>query len=343
MADPSRGHRFYLQLGREGAGTNYGTTATPTGLRLFGYNWKAKPILNPDEDESLDQQLSVREVYQGSRWWEWSFEMDLNYLGILKLLEMIMGSDSSPATPAVTGPDGNGIYTHTLKVGTNTPSYTGQVLEGGPGGVATVSRFDGLFMDKMEIVGRSSGNDQRLRIKCSGWARNRTTGIAATALTMVNPRAALYRHATIVDDGSADPATDLLLRGWKLEIVRPFDRERFPFSNSALFAGPILAGKFRPVMTFTHEWQTETQYANYLANADLTPEMEFTGPEQVGAAGFRSIKFTMNKARIIDLDPEVDKFGPLMVDTKMLGLYNVADLSSLIVTVKTDQATVALG
>ena len=343
MADPARGHRFYLQLGKEAAAT-YGTVVAATGVRLWGYNFKAKPNLGVDEEESLYGGLSIREVHQLGRFWEWEFEMDLSYLGQLKLWNMIMGDDTAPATPAVTGPDANGIYTHTFKVGLTMPSFSAEVLEGGAGAVTTVSSFNGFQVEKFSISGQAGvSSSGRLRAKISGIARNRATGVTAAALTLINPRPVLYRHASIVDDGSADAATDVLVRGWSLDIMSPIDRERFAFGNIALLSKPARTKHFRAVMSFDQEFQTETQYTNFVNNADLSPEMEFTGPELVGASGARTIKFTMNRSKILDLDVPVDRFGILRKQIQHLGQQNTADVSSLIVTVKTDQATIVLG
>lgn len=344
MADSGRGHRFFFQAGKEGAGT-YGTPVAATGTRLWGYNWKAKPMLGVEEEGALmGAGLEEREVYQLGRFWEWEFETDLNYLGNLKFWNMIMGSDASPATPAVTGPDANGIYTHTFKVGRNMDSHTFEVCEGDPGFASKVSRFAGCMAEKLSITGKAgTSGEAKHKLKISGIAQNRTTAFTPTALTLANPRASLFHHSTIVDDGSADAAADVVVRGWNLDISSPITRDRFKYGNSNLLVQPQRDKKFRAEMTFNQEWQTETQYANFLANANLSPEMEFTGPELVGAAGARSIKFTANKSRLIDIDPGSLEFGLWKVDVKHLCLYNPADSSGLIVTVKTDTATIVLG
>lgn len=338
MADPGRGHRFFIQLGKEGT---YGTPVAATGVRLWGYNFKAEPQLGDDQEEALHGGISIRENYQLGRFWEWEYEVDLNYIGMLKYLNMVMGEDAG-TNPTVTGPDGNGIYTHTFKEGKTVPFYTGEVQEGGVGGVVTVSQFAGMMAEKFAVSGKSgTSGEARLKGKISGIARSRTTGVTAAALTLANPRAALYHHNTVTDEGSADPASNVLIRGWGIDIMSALDRERFPFGSSQLLAAPVRTKHFRAEMTFNQEWQTETQYTNYLANADLSPEMEFTGPETIGASGKRSIKFTMNKSRIIDLKPPVNEFGPLKNDIKHLGLFSTD--TSLVVTVKTDQATIVLG
>lgn len=341
MADVGRGHRFYAQFGKE---TTYGTPVAATGLRLFGYNWKAKPILGVDEEEALHGGISVREVYQLGRFWEWSFETDFNYYGMLKLFHMICGEDSSPATPAVTGPTAN-IYTHSFKEGRTMPFYTGEIREGGPGGVSTVSQFSGMQAEKLEITLRSGqSSEARARLKVSGIARNRATGIAPAGLTMVDPRAVLYRHATSVIDGTADPDSDIMLRGWKFSIESPIDRERFAISDSPLLTQPIRTKHTRAMMTFTQEFQSQSQYTDFLANNDLVPEMVFTSPEAIGGGGSRSALFTFPKSRIVDLDPPVDQFGAMIKEVQYLGIYSAGgDLTSYRIDLGVDQATIALG
>lgn len=343
MADSGRGHRFFFQAGKETVA--YGTAAAATGTRLWGYNWKAKPNPGIEEEGALmGLGLEEREVYQLGRFWEWEFETDLNYVGNLKFWAMLMGTDASPATPAVTGPDANGIYTHTFKVGKSMDSYTFEVCEGDPGFASKVSRFLGCMVEKISISGRAgTSSEAKHKMKISGVAQTRSSAFTPTVLTLANPRAALFHHASIVDDGSADAGADIVVRGWGIDIASPITRDRFKYGTSNLLFAPQRDKKFRAEMTFNQEWQTETQYANFLANANLSPEMEFTGPELVGAAGFRSIKFTANRSRLIDLDPGALEFGLWKVDLKHLCLYNPADSSGLIVTIKTDTATIALG
>jgi hypothetical protein len=258
---------------------------------------------------------------------------------------MALGVDTSPATPAVSGPDGNGIYTHTYKVGRTMPFYTGEFQAGGVAGAVTLDRFDGICCDRLSLSGKAalSSAEGLLRGKATLLARRRTKEIAATALTLSNPRGVLYKHAVTVDDGSADAAADVRVRGWGIDLISPLTRDRFYFSNQPYSDQWLRDKMFRAEWTFEQEWQTQTQYDNFIANADLSPKMVFEGPETIGASGKRSISIESNKTRIMDLSPPTDKFGVLVKTLKQQALYNVADLSGVIVIVKSTEATIALG
>lgn len=342
MGTPGKGHGSWLQIGNQSA---WGTPVAATGFRfpIRRFSPKKGDTLFPDE--SLWGQPFIRTIFEGGKFFEWELEMDANYLGFLKFWNLIHGTDSSPATPTVTGPDGNGLYTHVFKQGKAGVAFaTLEVLEGGVAGVTTALQVEGAVATKLALTGKAGTSaESLLRITLSGIARNMTDLVSPAALSLVSQKPIYFHHAATITDGSADSAADVVLREWALEIAREIVPNRFAFGTSQFLLAPVLGAPPETVMTFTKEWQTKSFRTRQWAGTTAAVLMKLEEPALTGAAGHRSWQFSFPTAQMVEPhQADVDRFDILEETAKWRALYDGTS-SDITTTIMVDSATIAAG
>jgi len=345
MGTPGKGHGGFVQVGNQ---VTWGTPVAATGFRFPFRSFKPKKGPTKFPDTSLWGQPFIRTVFEGGKFFECELEMDCNYLGFLKFFNMIHGT--GPGIPSVTGPDGNGLYTHVFKHGATGVAFaTLELLEGNVAGVTTALQVDGFVPTKLTLSGKvGTSEESMIRMVVSGIARNMTDLVAPAALALVAQHPMYFHHALTILDGSADAAADLIVREWSLELTREIVPNRYAFGTSQFLLTPLLGSPPESIMTFVKEWQTKALRTKSWTDPNLAGalgviEMKFEGPATVGASGKRSWRFQFPVAQQIEPhEGNTDRFDILEETAKWRALYNGTD-SDITTTIIVDSATITAG
>lgn len=343
MGTVARGHKLYLQLGKQ---TVAGTPVAATGVRLELINFTLDPVQGSAEDPSLiDGILSPRNIFQFGRYYGGTMSGRLGYLGLLKLYEMIMGDGTSPATPAVSVADGNGIITYTFKQGFTLPFHTAEVLEGGYDALTTVAQYTDFVIESLRVTAEAvqSGEAGIFRFEATIAAKSRAIGITAAALTLVtSPETPTFKQAGTMVDGLGDAGADFEVKGFTINVSQPLDKERYQL-GTVVPNTATRAGRQSIEWTLVLGWQKNSQVAALEAWTDAAPHILMTGTELVGAAGVRSIDFASTKTKVVGVSRPIDRFGTIYQTVRYQAYYDSAVNTGLTIIAKNESVTIAAG
>lgn len=225
MALDGKGHKGFLQLARETAG-NYGV-ANPTATHRIPYvDVDISKVQGLVRDEAYDGTLQRRGIYQATVHYEGTITFHLTYQALNMVWDLIFGTDTYGSNGGTTTGPVSGVYTHTFIERQFANSWTVQQIEGDvPTGLC--SRYLGLKAEGFSIAcAPGSGADAWPMLVVKVVARDKQTGQAITgALTSLAVLPAMFHQITTKGDGSADPASDIILRNLSLEYNWPLTRQ----------------------------------------------------------------------------------------------------------------------
>lgn len=336
------GRKAWLQIGKA---TTWGTSVAATGLRYEVLEWSIKPEFTFVRDRSLYDGVTHRQISVGVKMWRGTFKLRLNYRGFLKILEMAMGQDAAaPVTPAVTGPNADGIYTHIFYHGGNLSFYTAELLEAGVDGATTVADFEDVVCQEAKFMGRAAPGDESMcTCEITILSRNRTVAQTAAALSFWQNAPVFFGDADSANIiAGSDAFADTRIRSWSFTVRNPLTDDRLYFGGGNQLDQVLRADFSELVVEMEQEWQKQTQYADLAAGTARQIKMRFRDPVAIGASN-RYIEFDLPLAKITDFDPPINVYREIMSRTRWEA-YDSRNVSTPAkVTVFTDVATVALG
>lgn len=181
-AVPGLGHKSFMQFRRE---DTYGTAPTLGATnRLEIISQNIQPVVGVIRDPSLNNQPSRRALYKGGYLYRGTIVTRLNYVGMLPLIDAVMGTATyGVAGSASTGPVST-IYTHVFKEGSLVNSYT---IELGEGDIPTgkVQQLKGAKVTGVTIR-FTAGNSEAamLQAEWSILAQDKVSNVTPTAISV---------------------------------------------------------------------------------------------------------------------------------------------------------------
>lgn len=344
MGTIARGNKIWLQLGKQ---TVPGTPVAATGVRLELITFDLSPVQGFMEDPSMvDGVLGPRDIQQGGRTYVGTMKMRLNYIGLLKIWEMLLGDQTSaPATPA-TSSVVNGLVTYTFKQGIDLPLHTAEFFEGGMDGLATCTQYTDFvcFSGKISSEAVASGEAGIYTLECGTAGRVRAISVSPASLSLAAAEMAVFKHAGTLVDGLADSASDFEPKGISISLDMGIDRERF--QQGTLSANPFIRSSKQ-----TCEWELKlglqkfTQQTALEAWTNAAPHLLLTGEVGVGtgSAFKRTIDFASAKARVVGVSKPYSQFGTIYQNVKYRCAVDSSAQSALTIINVNESTSIALG
>lgn len=271
MGTPGRGHRSYLQFGRE---ATYGTAVAATH-RVPILRSSVVPQIGVHRSGLLQRGTVTAarnrsDQYQGPIFYRSTIELELWYEGLLLILDGIMGTSTFGANGGVT--TGANPYAHNWAANREfLNSYTMELIEGNIPSSAC-QRLVGAKMDAAIIRGSVSDVVCRLTLEVMSkfYQTNQTPTGGLNAVTALP---VLFHEASTVDDGTADAAADVRMKNFEVTLRNHLTERHYVGSvnTDEPHANDFVEAMFR----FKKEFQTRTMLDAVNAFTAGTPSLVF--------------------------------------------------------------------
>ena len=330
MGNPAKGHKGYIQWGREAA---YGTAVAAT-KRAPGRIWapKVKPLAVADP--SLFGQLSLRGHYSAPMSVEVAFTIALGYDNCQLLIDAVMGTGTFGSNGGTTtGPAGS-IYTHSFIERELLNSYTFEFIMGDiPTGKCL--RVTSVVLSSMTIRGRASRDDGMYIV-----GEFKGVGVAVdhnfTPTVIADPtwRPIRFHDWTTFDDGTTDAAS--LIRPRSLEVTIDNTSDDSRQYGAAFHDVPLRNQASKPMWRIEHEFQSRTLFEAQVALTSCSPQIVFTEP---GATG-RTLTLQSGDTIVEDYSNPHQEWGIVIATAQHVARYNAGDASAVKLIVQNTQALI---
>ena len=291
MGTPAQANQSYLQLGRE---ATFGTGVAAT-RRLGIISDDPRPDVGVIRSRVLNNTVSRVNLYQAGYLWRYRSLLQLNYEGLLFILDGLQGTATFAANGGTT--TGVGPYVHTFVEKQVLNSYTLEVIQGNIP-AAQVLRLLGAKIASARIGCKAGTDDDAVCTADVEWlAIDATPGFAiTTGLTAATELPVLFHEASTVDDGTADTwnsglTTDVVLKEFELEVVNAVNARRFGM------------GRKQPLEFVRNGYQVTTMRGKkeYMKKTMLDAVLAFTAgsPKLVfGSVATKRLTFDVGTAHI---------------------------------------------
>lgn len=314
MGAPGVGHKSFIQMGKE---TTWGT---PVGVLI------RIPILNdtleleapPIPDNVLHGNPWERTKYQGPRRVTGEFSTDLMFEGMLEFIRGCFGQYQSAVVET-------GVRDHTFKIGVNLNGYTiEETLSNIPTG--KVFQVQGAKFNRLVLRGvAGQGPEAKVSAAFGVIGKDRVENVTGSSGPADPPLLPVkFDLATVVDDGTADPASNVRVRSFTFTLENGLADDRL-FMGSLFIDEPVRVANIRATFEFQQEFQTITQYTAYRALTTGSPRLVFQHPATIGAASKREFEIRANQAYLEKVSMPVDGPGVIIASSTWVATFDGVD------------------
>lgn len=331
MPIPGRGHKSYIQIGKQ---TAAGTPAA-AAFRNELISADIHPEMGLIPDPSLNDQPSRRGVFQGSIVYRGTLVVRANYQGIEEFLRGVMGS-------YVGGSLVDSARDHTFKELGSLPFYSIELMQGAPQDVTTVTRYTDAIFTGITIRGTAGGgSDAMLQCELGVLAAGCTQTFTPTAaLTAPAIWPVLYHQAITVDIGNGDAASLVRVRNFEFALQSPHADDR-NYLGSVNPDVPIRNDFLTARWRFTAEFITETVLTALKAGTIGSPQLIFQNPTLIGASSKREFEIRSGLAIYTEETRPIEGYGPILANVAMEA-YNDGTGDNSVAVIRTKNALAAL-
>lgn len=306
MASPGIGAKSYIQWGRESA---WGTEANAT-KRAGLIRHSVRSVMKQEKSTLLTGSYirsAITNVLESA---EGQIELYLTYNDLMMWLDCAMGSATFGSNGGAT--TGAGPYVHTwtdAKEFYN--SLTVELIEGDipTPGSSKCQLLTGCKVLGFTIRGEAAGF---VHVIFDVVAKRMQTNQAITgALTANAPLIAQTAHISAFDDGTADSASDVIVKSF--EFTHKNGVEKREACGSAYILEPIRDGVTTCSLKWRKEFRTMTAMDAHLADTAASPAFTLTSSPSI-------LTIQIDTGKFVDYRHGVDGFGIMYQEAEIEGL-----------------------
>lgn len=315
MGVPAIGHKSTIQIGKE---TTWGTAASvvwPVAILGNTLELEAPPI----PDTQLHGNPWPRTMYQGPRRARGEISSQMMFEGMMEFLRGSFGAYSNTLVET-------GVRDHTFKIGSLLNGYT---IESVVGGIPTGKVFQNLGSKFNRLTLRATaaqGPEAIVTMAVDVIGKDRVENVNASGLTFGEIFPVKFDLATVVDDGTADPASSVRVRSFTFTLENNLADDRF-YHGSLFIDEPVRSGHVRAIFEFQQEFQTLTQYSAHRALTIGSPRMQFQHPTTIGAASKREFEIRANQAYLEKVSLPVEGPNAIIATSTWVATFDGVDTS----------------
>ena len=267
MGLPGRGHKGYIQFGRE---PTWGV-GTPSTHRIPYVSCDTRPQGGFIRSEMMNLSRWRHGIYKGPKLYRVTVVLELWFEGMLQIIDLIQGTSTYGSNGGTT--TGANPYVHTFLGKDILNSYSIEIIEGNiPSGKCQL--LTGCKIDTATLAGASGfGSDGICRLTLNALAKSYDPDQDPTAsLNPVTALPVLFHEISSVLDGTADATADKVLKSFEISWNNHL-AERLSTSDSILEPVPEAVLDF--TIKLQKEFQTKTLLAAYNAFTSGQPSIVF--------------------------------------------------------------------
>lgn len=327
MGTPGRGHKSYIQIGRE---ATWGTAVAATH-KIPIVSCDTKPVGGTIDSEMMNGFRWLFGIYQGPVFYETTIVMELWYEGMLLFLDGLQGTLTYGANGGTTA--GSNPYTHTFNGLDVLNSYTVEIIEGNIES-AKCQRLVSSKIDTAVISGaKGSGSDGICRLTLTLISKSYQTDQTPTAaLNSITPLPVMFHEIATVTDGSGDSAADVVLQSFSVSINNRLARRQ---TTSVNILEQVPEGFLEVLVRFSKELHTSTALDAFNAFTSGTPGLVF------GSSSSKRITIsTQGTANLVSYGHPIAGAGIIMQEMEWKAFRASSSFGPLRIVVENTQATV---